>query len=40
MNAAMRTFYKTGFARLFWERQLEANVEKKTVKYVEKILAT
>lgn len=40
MNAAMRTFYKTGYARYFWERQLEANVETKTIKYVEKILAT
>jgi len=40
MNAAMKTFYKTGYARHFWERQLEANVEKKTVKYVGKILST
>ena len=40
MNAAMRTFYTHGYARHFWQRQLEANVEKKTVEYVKNVLAT
>jgi hypothetical protein len=39
MNAAIRNFYTDGFGKLFWEQQKSANVEKKAVQYIDKVLS-
>ena len=39
MHAGIRSFYRDGYAKLFWERQREQNNERAAIGYIEKVLA-